>query len=210
VGLTVGYRKDAIAQEIDRLGLAGRVKLIENALYREGSLISLWVQRVRLRSSRSILLMDGDVLYDRRVIGRLIASTAENVLLVDRHVHPDEEAVKVCFCGGRIVDFGKRPEHGYDSCGESVGFFRFSPDMSARLADRCAWYVERGDYGREYEDAIRDLILAFPGRFAAVDIGDLAWTEIDFPIDVVHANRDVLPRVDGQSASRAFSDHSAS
>ena len=36
----------------------------------------------------------------------------------------------------------------------------------------------------EYEEAIRDLILAHPDRFGAVDVSDLPWTEIDFEEDV--------------------------
>ena len=47
----------------------------------------------------------------------------------------------------------------------------------------------------EYEEAIRDLILEGPQRFGAEDVGDLPWTEIDFPDDVVRAREIILPQL---------------
>ena len=47
----------------------------------------------------------------------------------------------------------------------------------------------------EYEEAIRDLILADPSRFRAEDVTDLAWTEIDFEADVAKARDDVMPKL---------------
>jgi len=55
--------------------------------------------------------------------------------------------------------------------------------------------VARGQTDLEYEEAIRDLILAEPGRFAVADISDVPWTEIDFSDDVTRAREVVLPRL---------------
>jgi choline kinase len=48
----------------------------------------------------------------------------------------------------------------------------------------------------EYEEAIRDLMLAEPGRFTAADVTDLPWTEIDFEEDVAKARDVVLPQLE--------------
>lgn len=197
VGITVGYRRELVEAEVRRLGWGDRVRLVDNPRYREGSLVSLWTQSERLRSGRPSLLMDGDVLYDPRMIGVLRDAPGENALLVDRDIDPGDEPVKICFRGGRIVDFRKKPEHAHDWHGESVGFFRFSAETAAALADRCAAYVERGRADLEYEEAIRDLILAEPDRFGAADIGTLPWVEIDFEEDVARARDEVLPRLEG-------------
>ena len=74
-----------------------------------------------------------------------------------------------------------------------MGFFRFSGETAAALADRCQTYVEGGRTELEYEEAIRDLILAEPDRFSAVDISALPWIEIDFEADVVRARTEILP-----------------
>lgn len=194
VSITVGHRRELIEAELARLDR--RVALVENPRYREGSLVSLWTQSDRLRAGRPLLLLDGDVLYDDRMIGSLLDAPGENALLVDRGIEPGDEPVKVCFRGGRIVDFRKRPEDAGDWHGESVGFFRFSAAMAAALADRCAAYVAAGRTELEYEEAIRDLILAEPARFAGADVTALPWIEIDFEEDVARARREVLPQLE--------------
>ena len=195
VSITVGHDADQVRAAVARIAPRIEVRFIENPRFREGSLLSLLVQREALESGRPILVMDGDVLHDRRMIERLVNGSGEVVLLVDPELDPGDEPVKVCFRGDVIVDFRKRPEHPHDRHGESVGFFRFSPDMAARLAAQCQALADAGGGMLEYEEAIRDLILEGPERFRAEDVGDLPWTEIDFPEDVIRARDIILPQL---------------
>ena len=195
IAVTVGHRGDLIRAELSRLGALDRVALVENPRYREGSIVSLAVQRTRLAAGRPVLLMDGDVLYDSRMIARLLQAAPENVLLFDQVIEPGEEPVKICLRGEIIVDFAKLPEHAHDRHGESVGFFRFSASMAMALGERATAYVEEGRAGAEYEAAMRDLILAYPDRFGYEDISDLPWTEIDFAADFARARQEILPRL---------------
>ena len=200
VAITIGHEGDMIRQAVATLAPAQRITFVENPDYRTGSVVSLAVQAAQLRSGRPILLMDGDVLYDQRMIGRLLAETPENIMLVDPVLEPGDEPVKICFREGVIVDFRKRPEHAHDWHGESVGFFRFSPQMAADLAGQSEAYLATGKANLEYEEAIRDLLLSEPSRFGAVDVGDLPWTEIDFEQDVARATNEILPQLQGASA----------
>ena len=186
--VTVGYEAATLQQ-----ALGGRAGTIHNPDYRKGSLVSLWVQRDRLRAGKPVLLMDGDVLYDSRMIERLLGAEGDAVIMVDRELEPGDEPVKVCFRDGVMVDFRKRPEHAHDWHGESVGFFRFSAEQAATLADACEPYIAAGRYDVEYEEAIRDMLLANPAGFTHVDVTDLPWTEIDFPEDVDKAREVILP-----------------
>jgi choline kinase len=195
IALTVGHEADHIRGELRRLQLLDRVALVENPRYREGSIVSLRAQEVRLASGREVLLMDGDVLYDHRMIARLLAAPHENVLLLDRAIEPGDEPVKICISGSRIVDFAKHPLEAHEWHGESVGFFRFSAVMATALAARVDAYIRAGKTALEYEAAIRDLILAYPDRFGCEEISDLPWTEIDFPEDVVRARHAILPQL---------------
>lgn len=190
--VTVGHEAETL-----RHAIGDRAGTMLNADYRQGSLVSLWVQRDRLRAGRPVLLMDGDVLYDTRMLARLVAAPGEAVLLVDRELEPGDEPVKVCFRGETMVDFRKRPEHAHDWHGESVGFFKFGAAMAAELADACDRYVAAGRTDIEYEEAIRDLMLAEPDAFTYVDVTDLPWTEIDFPEDVAKARDAILPHLAG-------------
>ena len=195
VAITIGHRAELIRQAVADAGYRDLVRFVENPGYRDGSLISLWAQRDLLRSGKPFVLMDGDVLYDRRMMQSLLAAPGEAVMLVDRMIEPGDEPVKICFRGGTIVDFRKKPEAPHDWHGESVGFFRFSPLMGARLADACARRIGAGETATEYEEAIRDLILAEPQAFHAQDISALPWTEIDFPEDLARARQEIMPRL---------------
>ena len=194
IAVTIGYRAPDLRDEVARHERGSGVTLIENPSFRDGSMVSLWHGRDVLRSGAPILLMDADVLYDRRLIMRLLDSPQENVFLLDRAIEPGEEPVKLCIDDGRIVDFHKQPEIEHQWHGESVGFFRFAPRMAAELADRVEGYVTAGRTDLEYEEAIRDMILAHEGHsFGFEDISGLPWIEIDFPEDVQRAEATVLP-----------------
>ena len=196
VAVTIGYRASDMREEVARHRGDGSVSLIENPSFRDGSIVSLWHGREVLRSGAPVLLMDADVLYDRRLLTRLLGSPHPNVFLLDREIEPGEEPVKLCIANGRIVDFHKRPQREYQWHGESVGFFRFSPEIAAELADRVEAYVTAGQTDLEYEEVIRDMVVAYGGRgFGFEDISGLPWIEIDSPEDVQRAEAAVLPQL---------------
>ena len=201
VSITIGFEaesiKDAVAVILKDEALNGlQVSFVYNLDYENGSLLSLYKQAEALTSGDEILLLDGDVLYDEAMIDRLLSNPLEGVLLLDREIEPGDEPVKICFDErGVIVDFRKQPANPHAWFGESVGFFRFSSRIAAALADRCAWYAAQGLVKTEYEEAIRDLIIAEPAAFGAEDVSDLPWTEIDFIEDVIRARDVILPQL---------------
>jgi choline kinase len=196
VTIVVGYRSEDMRAELCAVQSDIRVELIENPAFRDGSVVSLWQARRSLGAGSPVILMDADVLYDWRLMERLLGSRHENCFLLDRAIEPGEEPVKLCISGGRIVDFHKRPQIDHDWHGESVGFFRFSPKVAAELATRAEGYIVGGRTGMEYEEPIRDLVLARDGQdLGFEDISGLPWIEIDFPQDVERAGSIVLPRL---------------
>jgi choline kinase len=199
VVIVVGFEAGRIEAAARALDPPFKITLLHNPRFTEGSVVSLAAAGAALRSGGTVWLMDGDVLYDPSMLRRLRDGAAESSLLVDRELEPGDEPVKLCFdAAGRIVDFRKQPENPGVWHGESVGFFRFSPATGQALADRCDWYVAQAPQ-LEYEEAIRDLMLAEPGRFGAEDVTDLPWTEIDFEEDVVKARDVVLPQLEPQT-----------
>jgi choline kinase/phosphatidylglycerophosphate synthase len=188
VSLVIGYQADQIRAALPGLSEGLTVHTIENPDFREGSVVSLWAAREVLRSGAAIILMDGDVLYDHRLMARLVTGRRSDLMLLDRAIEPGDEPVKLCIRDGNIVDFRKQPTEPHDFHGESVGFFRFTPQTAAELADRADAYVTSGRRDSEYEEPIRDMVMqTAPDRFGFEDITGLPWTEIDFPEDVVKA-----------------------
>jgi choline kinase len=190
----VGYQAQQIHQALKDSNAEDRVRTVYNPYFERGSIVTLWALRGELANSDAVLLMDADVLYDRRMLERLIDSPHKNVFLLDRDVEPGEEPMKLCVRDGQLVEFRKELARDlrYDFIGESVGFFRFSRSVAVGLAERSAWYFDAGEHEAHYEEAIRDLLLADPSRFGYEDISGLPWIEIDFPEDIDRAKNQIL------------------
>lgn len=197
VAVCVGHEAAQIRGEVETVGAGDFVSTVLNADYRQGSVVSLWTVRRYLEAGGEVLLMDADVLYDPALLSRLVETPKANCFLLDRDIEAGEEPVKLCVRGGRLVEFRKQvaPDLIYDLAGESVGFFRFSGDMGARLARRTEQFVETGRRQEPYEEVIRDLLLETPADFDYEDITGVPWIEIDFPQDVERARREILPRL---------------
>lgn len=201
VVIAAGYQAQKIQEEIKALGVENWVSTVYNPDYTKGSVISLWTLRQQLVADDDILLMDADVLYDRRIIERLIKTNIPNSFLLDRDFEPGDEPVKLCVRDNYLVEFRKQValDLVYDFAGESVGFFRFGSAVAQRLATRTEEYVADGLDNEPYEEVIRDLLLETPETFGYEDITGLPWIEIDFSQDIQRAQNDILPQKIGRA-----------
>jgi choline kinase len=192
-----GYRQDEIKASLDSLKINVHIQTEFNPDYESGSVISLWTAHSFLESGDDIILMDADVLYDPAILQRLIETSHENCFLLDRDFVPGDEAVKICVLGNTMVDFRKLIESQlqFDYQGESVGFFRFNPEIAKELVQRCKNYIDNSKKDEPYEEVLRDLLLETPDAFDFEDVSGLAWIEIDFPEDVQRAQNEILSKI---------------
>ncbi len=194
--ICVGYCAEQIATHVANAPL--KVECVLNERYRRGSVVSLWTVRKALACGEDVLLMDADVLCAPRLLTRLVQSPHRNCFLFDEDFIPGDEPVKICVADRQIVEFRKKPDPQirFDTCGESVGFFKFEPACAQALAARCAAYIEHNRLDEPYEEVLRDLILARTYPLGFEKVAPLPWLEIDFPEDIVRARDDILPQLD--------------
>ena len=187
--IVTGYRHEQIGVELAQIESRTPVQTVVNPDYELGSIVSLYCARNFLADGADTILMDADVLYDPDILGRLFDTQSGNCFLLDRDFELGDEPVKLCVAGDTLVEFRKKPDTNinWNYQGESVGFFRFDPTVSTRLALQAQQYVENGRTGEPYEEAIRDLLMETPHIFNFEDITGQVWIEIDFPADVERA-----------------------
>jgi choline kinase len=197
IGIVVGYQAQKIEEAIANLGYGDGVEIFYNPDYEKGSIVSMWSARAYLEGDRDILLMDADVLYEREILVKLVTTNKTNCFLLDRDFEMGEEPVKICIHNNQLVEFRKQlaPDLIYDTCGESVGFFRFDREIASRLWKRAQEYLEQGWEERPHEEAIRDILLETPEVFTWEDVTGLPWLEIDFPQDLDRAKDKILPQL---------------
>jgi choline kinase len=194
--LVVGYRGDEILGEARAVAGNNYVRGIFNPHFLKGSIVSLWSAREVLRCGDDVLFMDADVLYHPALIRRLIASSHKNCFLLDREIENGEEPVKLCIRDGKPVDFGKNVTGDFDFLGEWPGFLRMSPVIGDRLAAATESFIKQARTELIYEEAMRKVLVSETlGTFGYEDISDLPWIEIDFPADLMRAQKHIFPRI---------------
>lgn len=188
--LVVGYEKESIRAYLNKnFGDSPQIRLRENPDYRRGSILSLWSVRDELNDD--LLLMDADVLFPDALLRRLMESSHCNAFLLDPRAAGTGEEMMLMVKGGRVARITRKITPDYDLIGEGVGFMKLSGRDAPLLREAVERLVRRGRMDCDYEEAI-DLFLQ--GATAGFEpVGDLAWTEIDFPEDIERAEREVLP-----------------
>jgi choline kinase len=198
VVLALGFKHQLVSQELDRLRWQPRPEIVLNDQFELGSILTLHTVAEAMTRGGDILLMDADVLYDERILQALVTGPPpHNRLLIDREFEAGDEPVKVCLRDGVPIELRKQLSIGlqYDSIGESIGFFRFSPPAARRLAELTAGYVDSGRSNMPHEEAVRDLLRERSQSIEVADVTGAPWIEIDFPDDVARATSDVLPQL---------------
>ncbi len=195
--MVIGYEADRIIEHVGTLSSRPQVAFAYNPAFKKGSVLSLLAAQEVMAQGEMVLILDADVMFHPQIMQRLVGSATRNCLLLDRNFIPGDEPAKIALFKGEIVEFRKMlaDDLRYDLIGESIGFFKFSGEIAAKIAQTCARYRSEGLLDAPYEETLRDVLLADPGRFACVDVSGLPWLEIDYPQDIEHAIKQVLPAI---------------
>jgi len=198
VVVAVGFRHELIAAELERLDWHPYPELVLNERFHLGSVLTVHTAAEAMTRGGSVLLMDGDVLYDERIMSALAAGEEPvNRLLIDRNFESGDEPVKLCLRDGVPIELRKQlaADLKFDTIGESVGFFRLNQAGARRLAALAAGYVARDRAHMPHEEAVRDQLLERSQIFEVTDVTGAPWIEIDFANDVARAAEEVLPQL---------------
>jgi choline kinase len=195
-----GYQQELIQHALPplRRSYGMEIQQLINPHYTEGSILSLETSipvLQMLARNQPALLMDGDVLYPAEFLRRLVDSPQPTALLIDRdYSTADDDPVLVPIANGRPFDFIKKWQGEAEQIGESIGFFKVSPDDLPDLISFTRSMSAGNGRSASYDDVLRKLVQA--GRFGYEDVTGLPWTEIDFPWDVERATTDILPAIE--------------
>jgi choline kinase len=192
VVLVVGHLKEQVMAEAERGPADVDVRFVVNEQFTRGNILSLW--HARHEFDDDLLVMDGDVLFPRELLARVIASPHANAIAVDERFQDTGEEQKVVCEDGWVVEVTKKTTGDPQVRGEAVGILRLSADAAEVLRGILEEFIEMGKDSLEYEDAFRELAAEVP--IGLVEIGDLPWIEIDFEEDLARAREQVLPEVD--------------
>lgn len=193
--VVTGHLREQLQAAFPALQARYGVELVEiyNPCFTEGSVISMHASLPALRTETDqVLIMDGDVIYDVRMLESLLQAPHRTALLIDRDYSTvDDDPVLVPVRDGKPFEFLKKWKGDADIVGESVGFFKVhAADLPALIRETEVRSIGAAR-SQSYDEIIRAMVRA--GLFEAVDITGLPWTEIDFPHDLDYAAKYILP-----------------
>lgn len=184
VVIVTGYREDVLARVVADGGFDPT--LVSNPHFHDWqNFYSLAVARDAVGGDGFVEL-DGDVLFDGRLLPRVLSAPGPGVLAVD--VRPDLEAetMKVSVENGVIVAVSKNlpPEASY---AEYIGVSRFDPPLAGEVFEELARLEREGLFGEYYEHALHRLAQRGCGPLRTVDVSDCSAIEIDDAHDLARA-----------------------
>lgn len=184
--LATGYREDQIRRSVEHLLVP--ITICPNPRYETTqNSVSLALCRAPLQA-KSFFKLDGDVVFQSAVLERLGAARSELAVAIDAGREPDAEAMKARILSGRILELGKglSLERG---AAESIGIEKLGAAGAESVFNAIDRQVARGQMNLYYEDVYSELIERGELDAQAVDVSDLAWSEVDTFEDLARARR---------------------
>ena len=183
--IVTGYYHEKVEHFADGLHLAVKTHFVLNPRFAStDNNYSLWIAGPAA-AGHDILLLDSDILFDRRLIPLLLESHHENALIMRTGGNLGQEEIKLELDRTRrILRIGKEidPEM---AAGESVGIEKFDAPTAARLFEILGRRKDRNEF---YEASFQELIDGGCSVYA-VDNGAYGCMEIDTPHDLAVAQR---------------------
>jgi len=181
-----GYREDMIKAYVARHYPGINVRFLTNFDYENNNnSYSLWLTRSYVEGD--VLLLDSDIIFDRRIISKLMRSAYQNCLAVNRNHTLGVEEIKVLVdTTNKIRHIGKQfaPQEAF---GESIGIEKLSKDFFGRLGEVLdRKIVKESSVNEFYETSFQELIDAGNDIYA-VDVSEFESMEIDTPEDLKRA-----------------------
>ena len=194
IGIVIGYKSNQLRNFIKKIDRKKNIKIFKNSSYKLGSIVSLVSASNFFYIKGNLILMDGDVLYDKKILKKLFNSKKKNCLIIDKKFEKGQEPVKVCIKNNKIIDFGKIVNQDFDYQGESVGFFKFSNKSSLKFLEQSR-KIMKSNKNLMYEEAIQKIIKEKEIQMNFENITNLPWIEIDFKKDLIFAKKKILKEI---------------
>jgi choline kinase len=165
--IVTGYLNEMIESFVSSMQLSMTVEFVWNSEFSTtNNNYSLWLSQAAVNGD-GILLLDADILFDERILTRLITSPHEDALIMRRSSQ---------------LHIGKHLNPP-TSVGESLGMERFSPQTTQRLYE----VLSRRRIINEFYEASFQEVIDCGAKIFAVDSGGFPCMEIDTPEDLVAA-----------------------
>ncbi len=191
--VVTGYLREMVEDHIHRRWPDLDVRFIHNPVYDStNNIYSLWLAREAV-SGDEMLLLDSDILFDRRITDALLAAPHADCIALNKDIVVGEEEIKVRLdADDRVLEISKVVPIP-DAAGESIGIERFSARWVDHLYRVLARMILTEKQVNIFYEAAFEQVIEEGSPLYAVDISAYPCMELDTVEDFRAAERGILP-----------------
>lgn len=186
--IVTGYLHEMIETFVaEQYGDNINVKFIHNDVFDStNNIYSLWLARPEAEG-QEILLLDSDLLYDPRIITKVMESDADNVLTLIRHELGEEE-MKVVLDreNGTIIEISKTCNPA-DAAGESLGIEKMGCRYTSALYQELEPMMNEEHLENVFYERAFERLIAKGHTYKVIDVTELFSCELDTVDDFENA-----------------------
>ncbi len=188
--MVTGYRENMIKEFISNNYPHLNITYITNPDYENNNnSYSLWMTMHYITGAS--ILLDSDILFDFRIISKILESEHPTCLAVNTaHELGDEEIKVIIDSSYKIQHIGKELDP--QKCfGESIGIEKFSRGFFKKLGEVLERkIVKENNVNEFYEKSFQELYDSGNAMYA-IDVSEYKSMEIDFPADLNRAEDEI-------------------
>lgn len=189
--IVTGYLHEMIENFVHKTyGESISVEYIYNNVYDStNNIYSLWLARKAV-DGRKFVLLDSDLLYDPRIIAKVLAEPADNVLTLIKHPLGEEEMKVVTAANGDITEISKTcsPEK---AAGESLGIEKFGEGYSRALFEELEIMMSIEHLENRFYELAFERMIPKGHTFKVIDVTELFSCELDTIEDFENAKENI-------------------
>lgn len=190
--IVTGYLHEMIETFVaEQYGDNINVKFIHNDVFDStNNIYSLWLARPEAEG-QEILLLDSDLLYDPRIITKVMESDADNVLTLIRHELGEEE-MKVVLDreNGTIIEISKTCNPA-NAAGESLGIEKMGCRYTSALYKELEPMMNEEHLENVFYERAFERLIAKGHTYKVIDVTELFSCELDTVEDFENAKEKI-------------------
>lgn len=188
VGIVTGYMEDTVKEFVTTNFPNLNFSFKRNDVYLDTNTGYSLMLAHELVGDDSFVKFDADVVFQKEILEKLLNSSHESALCIDKNIHLEAEEVKVITDeNGNVLEVEKSVDP-QKANGESIGIEKIGKETAKVLFAELEALMQDKNHWKEYYEYSYTTLVGRGVPFGAVDITGLKWVEIDTHEDYARAN----------------------
>lgn len=192
--IVTGYRQQQIVDFLETHYPKQKTTFIYNEQYEStNNIYSLWLTRPHV-DNENILLLDSDIIFDPQIVTKLLESSKEDILALNRHELGAEEIKVIVDSELKVKEISKVCSI-TDAIGESIGIEKMSASYTKALFRELEIMIEEEGLNNIFYERAFERLIPKGHSFYVLDTTQFFSAELDTIEDFEQAKRLIPARL---------------